>query len=41
MSQQLFHKALEIAKTLLKEGMAVEKIAEITKLPVEEVITLA
>ena len=34
-------KALEIAKTLLKDGMAVEKIAKITKLPVEEVAALA
>ena len=30
-------KALEIAKTLLKDGMPVEKIARITNLPVEEV----
>ena len=34
-------KALEIAKTLLKDGMAVEKIAKITNLPVEEVAALA
>ena len=34
-------KALEIAKTLLKDGMAVEKIAEITNLPVEEVAGLS
>ena len=34
-------KALEVAKSLLKDGMAVEKIAEITKLPVEEVAALA
>ena len=33
-------KALEIAKTLLKDGMAVEKIARITNLPVEEVAAL-
>ena len=35
------HKALEIAKSLLKDGMAVEKIARITNLPVEEVAALA
>ena len=34
-------KALEIAKTLLKDGMPVEKIARITNLPVEEVAALA
>jgi len=34
-------KALEIAKTLLKEGMAVEKIAKITNLTIEEVTALA
>lgn len=33
-------KALEIAKTLLKDGMPVEKIARITNLPVEEVAAL-
>ena len=34
-------KSLEIAKTLLKDGMPVEKIARITNLPVEEVAALA
>lgn len=34
-------KALEVAKSLLKDGMAVEKIAKITKLTVEEVAALA
>ena len=34
-------KALEVAKSLLKDGMAVEKIAKITNLPVEEVAALA
>ena len=34
-------KALEIAKSLLKDGMDVEKIAKITNLPVEEVAALA
>ena len=33
-------KSLEIAKTLLKDGMPVEKIARITNLPVEEVAAL-
>ena len=33
-------KALEIAKSLLKDGMSVEKIARITNLPVEEVAAL-
>ena len=33
-------KSLEIAKTLLKDGMPVEKIARITNLPVEEVYRL-
>ena len=35
------NKALEIAKSLLKDGMDVEKIAKITNLPVEEVAALA
>ena len=35
------NKALEIAKSLLQDGMAVEKIAKITNLPVEEVSALA
>ena len=34
-------KALEVAESLLKDGMAVEKIAKITKLSVEEVAALA
>ena len=33
--------SLEIAKTLLKDGMPIEKIARITNLPVEEVAALA
>jgi len=30
-------KSIEIAKDLLKEGMGINKIAQITKLPVEEI----